>query len=118
MTMLKLVHDRDCIGTDPVLLPPAGGDLAFLPGPVLWVSADGRVVDANIAAVELMLDIGDAAIPLRNAIVGVLTDGAARQTQVTLKGRRFLFQVAPAAATISLSAGCAIAIGQALDTAG
>jgi transcriptional regulator of aromatic amino acid metabolism len=118
MTMLKLVHDRNCIDTDPVVLPPAGGELALLPGPVLWVSADGRVVAANMAAVELMLDIGDAAIPLRDAIVGVLADGAARQAQVTLKGRRFLFQVAPVAPTAAPDAACAIAIGQAFDGAG
>lgn len=108
--MLTLVHDRDRLQA--VELPLAGGVLARLPGPVLWVSADGRVVDANMAAVDLLLDIGEAAVPLRGAILGTLRDQVARQVRLTLKGDRYAFQIAMAASVAEPHGLCAVVVGQ------
>jgi len=111
--MLILVHDRD--RQEPAELPPAGGVLAQLPGPVLWVSALGRVVDANIAAINLMLDVGEAAAPLRNAIIATLADGTPRQAQIALKGADYLFQTALSTELAEPHQTCVVAIGLALE---
>ena len=110
--MLTLVHDRDCPNREGrdgreqrpsqvVVLPPAGGALAHLPGPVVWVSDAGRVVDANLAALDVLLDVGEAAAPLRDAILGTLRDHAPRQVQLQLRGDVYLFQVAVSATATS-----------------
>ncbi len=111
--MLTLVYDRDRL--EPAELPPPGGALALLPGPVLWVSADGRVVDANGAAMDLLLDIGDASLPLHNAILETLRDQAARQICLTLKGDMYAFQVAMSATVAEPHGLCAIVVGQRAD---
>ena len=108
--MLTLVYDRDRL--KPAKLAPAGGALALLPGPVLWVSADGRVVDANMAAMDLLLDIGDAALPLRRAILETLGDQAARQLCLRLNGDLYAFQVAMSGAAGEPHGLCAIVVGQ------
>ena len=108
--MLTLVYDRDRLAAAEI--PPAGGALARLPGPVLWVSAEGRVVDANVAAMDLLLDIGDAANPLRDAILGTLGDHAARQIWLTLNGEVYAFQIAISATVAEPHGLCAIAVGQ------
>lgn len=108
--MLTLVHDRN--RTAAADLPLAGGVLALLPGPVLWVSADGQVVDANVPALDLLLDIGEAAAPLREAILGTLGDHAARQVRLTLKGEAYAFQIAISATVAEPNGLCAVVVGQ------
>ena len=110
--MLKLVHDRD--QQVPTELPSAGGALALLPGPVLWVSEFGQVVDANVAAVELMLDVGAAASPLRDAIIATLADALPRQARINLNGAVYLFQIAPSTTTSDPHQPCVVAVGLAL----
>lgn len=111
--MLRLVHDKD---QDPLpILPPAGGDLAHLPGPAVWISNSGRVIDANLAAMEVMLDMGEAGAPLRDAIVATLSDHLPRQAKVTLVGKSYVFQFAISVSPDQLQEPCVIAIGQVVE---
>jgi hypothetical protein len=112
--MLKLVHNADQPQARD--LPLAGGPLALLPGPVLWISTAGQVIDANLAAIELMLDIREAAEPLRDAVVGTLADGLARQVRLQLNGQPNAFQVALTCQSTEEPGRCVIAVGQFLGS--
>jgi hypothetical protein len=111
--MLTLVYDSD--KREPAELPPAGGALALLPGPALWVSALGQVVDANAAAIDLLLDVGEAASPLRDAIIATLADALPRQARINLNGAVYLFQIAPSTTTADPHQPCVVAVGLALE---
>jgi|GEM_PF-6449866 len=110
--MLTLVHDRDRLKA--MELPPAGGEFALLPGPAFWVSPEGRVVDANLAAIDLLLGADEASGPLRDAIVATLADRSARQVRVTLNRKLYFFQIAMSVAVAEPHALCAVAVGQAV----
>lgn len=108
--MLKLVHDTD--RPKATELPPAGGALALLPGPVFWISSDGKVTDANLAALDLLLDIDDDASPVRRAILSVFATNLPCQTIAVLRGHPYAFQVAPSVIAESDGSPCVVAVGQ------